>query len=189
MKQTIRRNMLKARMSLSDIAWKQKSCAIFKNICQIKNFTSSKNILIFMDFRKEVYTKPIIDWIMEHNKQAIIPRVNPNSDILELCIIKDYTDMDISDLGIREPKSSHTNFAKPEDIDLVIIPGVAFTTDGGRLGYGGGYYDRLIPLMSKKPLLIAPAFELQIVEQLPLEQHDIRIDMIVTESRIIDCNR
>ncbi len=187
MKKNIRKTILKARMGLNDMDWQQKSISIFKNLCQLKNFKSSTNIMTFMDFKREVSTNPINDWILMQNKNLIIPRVVKNNPILELCIIKDINNMELSNLGIKEPKSTHKDFVEPKDIDFVIIPGVAFTTDGARLGYGGGYYDRIIPLMIKKPLIVAPAFELQIIDNLPLEPHDINIDMIVTESRIIKC--
>jgi len=68
------------------------------------------------------------------------------------------------------------------------LPGVAFTRDGARLGYGGGFYDRLLAGIAQRPILIAAAFALQIVEALPQEAHDARVGWLVTEQETIDCS-
>nr|MBC8412083.1 5-formyltetrahydrofolate cyclo-ligase [bacterium] len=80
-----------------------------------------------------------------------------------------------------------------QDVDLVIIPGTGFDTDGNRLGYGGGYYDRLLSIESKRLAqvehipTVALAFEEQIGEEIPAEPHDIKVDIIITDERTIYC--
>ncbi len=69
----------------------------------------------------------------------------------------------------------------------MVLPGVAFDESGHRLGYGAGYYDRLLETENERPFLAALAFELQIVEQVPVAGHDVKVDMIVTEARVIRC--
>lgn len=144
--------------------------------------------MIFMDFRKEVMTRPIIEWLWSIGKSVIIPRVKKGSPILELCLIDSFDDMDLSPLGILEPKPDHIAFLSPDQIDFVFMPGVAFTNSGARLGYGGGYYDQLIPLMKNDVPRIALAFDLQLVNELPTEDHDIQIDGIITETDYIKCH-
>jgi 5-formyltetrahydrofolate cyclo-ligase len=75
----------------------------------------------------------------------------------------------------------------PEAIDWVLVPGVAFDPQGGRLGYGGGYYDRLLPLLPSMTRRVAGAFELQVVERVPAAPHDLRVDAVITELRELVC--
>src|SRR5262249_40038637 len=86
--------------------------------------------------------------------------------------------------GIPEPRSSCPVVA-PAAVDWVLVPGIAFTTDGGRLGYGGGFYDRLLPLFTPGVARIAGAFEVQIVDRVPAAPHDHTVDTVVTELRIL----
>lgn len=187
MKKALRKEMIQERRSLSDELWREKSHEILSRIMASDLLKGADTIMIFMDFRKEVMTRPIIEWLWTQNKKVIIPRVKENDPILELCVIESFDDMELSPLGIWEPKSDHKALACPDEVDFVFMPGVAFTKDGGRLGYGGGYYDQLIPLMNRAVPLVALAFDLQLVDNLPLEDHDIRIDKIITESALIQC--
>ncbi len=86
--------------------------------------------------------------------------------------------------GIPEPTLSCA-VVLPQDIDWVLVPGVAFDTAGRRLGYGGGFYDRLLPLFPSRTARVAGAFDLQLVERVPAAPHDLAIDTIVTETRTI----
>ena len=94
------------------------------------------------------------------------------------------TDLRPGTWGIPEPDPAHCGLAAPADIDFILVPGVAFDPDGGRLGYGAGYYDRLLAAwVSPLPPLVAAAFELQIVPAVPVLAGDHRVDLVVTESQ------
>jgi 5-formyltetrahydrofolate cyclo-ligase len=86
--------------------------------------------------------------------------------------------------GIPEPAATLPRI-ESEAIDWVLIPGVAFDLTGRRLGYGGGFYDRLLPLLRPDAPRIAGVFDLQIVERVPATAHDLTVDLMVTESRIL----
>ncbi|MEK7196768.1 MAG: 5-formyltetrahydrofolate cyclo-ligase, partial [Nitrospirota bacterium] len=86
-----------------------------------------------------------------------------------------------------EPSVDEARLRKMSDIDLVIIPGAAFDTQGNRLGYGAAYYDKLLATMERKIPIVAPAYEEQIVEKIPAEPHDIKVDKIITDKRVIEC--
>jgi len=88
--------------------------------------------------------------------------------------------------GIPEPTTGIC--VRVEDVDIVIVPGVAFSLDGARIGYGGGYYDRLLPRVKGAVPIVALAYEEQIFDSLPAEGHDISMDWIITPERIISCN-
>jgi len=89
--------------------------------------------------------------------------------------------MDIPEPPVREGRMSIN------DVDLVIIPGAGFDISGSRIGYGGGYYDRLLAGLQKAVLVIAPAYEEQGLDAIPSEPHDIKVQMIVTDNRLIRC--
>jgi len=86
--------------------------------------------------------------------------------------------------GISEPRD-HCSSVAVESIEWVLVPGVAFDASGGRLGYGGGYYDRLLPLLCGKAPRVAGAFEAQLVDAVPAAPHDVGVDCIVTERRLL----
>ena len=88
--------------------------------------------------------------------------------------------------GIPEPTTDAC--VKIEDVDIVIVPGVAFSADGARIGYGGGYYDRLLTWIKGTVPIVALAYEEQIFDELPAEGHDIGMDSIITPERIISCH-
>ncbi len=85
--------------------------------------------------------------------------------------------------GISEPKSDPRSAINLGAVDLAPIPGVAFDVREGRLGHGAGYYDKLLGSSDRRPLLVAGAFEVQVVDELPLARHDVLMDLVVTESR------
>jgi 5-formyltetrahydrofolate cyclo-ligase len=86
--------------------------------------------------------------------------------------------------GIPEPRR-HCAAVAIESIDWILVPGVAFDAHGRRIGYGGGYYDRLLPMLPATALRIAGAFEAQLVDRVPTAPHDLPLDAIVTEARVI----
>jgi 5-formyltetrahydrofolate cyclo-ligase len=89
-------------------------------------------------------------------------------------------------MGIPEPSSPKGYSLSLDEVDLIVIPGVAFDYSGNRLGYGGGFYDMLLAERQKKIPIIALAYEEQLVDKIPSEPHDIKIDMILTDKRLIE---
>jgi 5-formyltetrahydrofolate cyclo-ligase len=109
--------------------------------------------------------------------------------MLELYAIAD-PDLDVilSAQGIPEP-AAHCPSVSRAAIEFIVVPGIAFDPDGHRLGYGGGYYDRLLPLLSPHAPRVAGAFDLQVVPNVPVGPNDIAIDAVVTESRELSVPR
>jgi 5-formyltetrahydrofolate cyclo-ligase len=97
-----------------------------------------------------------------------------------------YKRQNKSEYGIPEPIIERTEDFKAENIDLVIVPGIAFDEEGSRIGYGGGFYDRFIQLLGHGVPLLSIAFELQVIPKIPSENHDLPVDKIITEKRVID---
>lgn len=186
-KKTIRRETLRKRDSIAKNLKTEKDISILQRIIMLPEFSAAKRILFYASFRSEVDTIDLIKLSLHLGKIAVLPRVCRKENILRLYEIKSINELASGYMWILEPPVDETKLRKMSDIDLVIIPGAAFDTQGNRLGYGAAYYDKLLATMENKIPIVAPAYEEQIVEKIPAEPHDIRVDKIITDKRVIEC--
>lgn len=149
-------------------------------------FRQAKTIHIFISKTDEPDTSPIIESAWESGKTVAVPCVVPDSFELFHSQLKSFEDLSSGALGVLEPSSEGRIAMNPESFDLVIIPGVAFDRQGGRLGYGKGYYDRF--LEQTAAFRLALAFNFQVLEKVPTEKHDVPMNGVLTESGIIEVN-
>lgn len=183
-KKSIRENILKKRKNLNE-----EERAVYSNEIANKLFSSSyykeaKTIMCFISFSDEVDTHEFIKQAIEDGKKIVVPITFPKTHELKPSLLKDFNELEPGFYNILTPKKEFKRFIEPKDIDLVITPGVAFRKDGYRVGYGGGYYDRFLSKIPDTPT-IAIAFDIQIVEDLPIDSYDIPVDYIYTEKNII----
>ena len=127
--------------------------------------------------------------VVRLGKRLALPAVDPAHKELKIFEVRDISELVSGYMGIPEPEITGNREISLRDIDIVIIPGAGFDIKGNRLGYGAGCYDRLLSASGKHLTTIALAFEEQIVERIPAESHDIKVDMIVTDKRVIRCAR
>jgi len=133
-------------------------------------------------------TEDAVKSAISTGKDVVIPVMDKRHRRILLSGLNDYDkELAPTSHGIIEPKPEFYKFVDLNDIDLMVLPGVAFDLNGHRLGYGAGYYDRLLRDADTRPFLVALAFEVQIVNKIPIGDHDVRMDKIITEKRIIDC--
>ena len=132
----------------------------------------------------EVRTAGLIERALHQRKRVLSPLLRPHGQLehREVSSIADYRP---AAFGLLEPDADTTPPADPSGADLIFVPGVAFAPDGGRLGMGGGYYDRLLARCAAAR--IGLAFEMQLAASSPQSPHDQRVDLIVTELRVIRC--
>ena len=150
---------------------------------KVKNLTVYKEaniIFTFISFGSEVDTLKLIEDALREGKTVAVPWINKEKKLMEAKVIRDLKDMYPGIFGILEP-SPEAESLSPGAIDLIITPGVAFDNKGGRIGYGGGYYDKFLAEVERTIPKIALSYELQRVEELPLEPFDIRITALITE--------
>jgi len=179
-KKAIRKKVLAARDTLSPGERAAKSREIEERLFSLPEFTCARVILFFASFRSEVDTDPMIRRALAFGKRVVLPKVKGTE--LALYEISDL-DKDVASgtWGIPEPYESTPILL--EEIDLIIVPGAGYDERGNRVGYGAGFYDKLLP--SFKRMTVALAFECQVVPNVPTEMHDIPIKKIVTERRVI----
>jgi len=171
---------LEERVRLSEI--------IQNSVLNLEEYREAEIIICYMPIKNEVDTLQIIKTALEEKKRIALPRVNRKTGSIEIYEIENLDeDLEEGSFGIREPKRNESRRLKYSDIDLVLVPGVAFDCHGSRIGYGGGHYDWL--LKRTNATKIALAYEVQIsCEDLPCEpHHDVCVDKIVTETRVIKC--
>lgn len=191
-KASIRENLLKKRLSLSQ----KKACffseKITEKLLDLPHFKKAKNILIYHPTKNEVKAtlelhrrifaplNPNTQKIA--NKTFALIRICPKTNRINLHKICDLNELKTGKFNIKEPPSHHPRISLNK-IDLIILPGIAFDKAGNRLGYGKGYFDRL--LKKTKAYKIGLAYDFQIVENIPAETHDQKVDLIVTDKKLI----
>jgi|LGOV01.1.fsa_nt_gb 5-formyltetrahydrofolate cyclo-ligase len=181
MKSKIRKETLNKRKNLTTKEVQEKSQNIYNRLISLA-LLNKQNTLLYMDFRNEVATSQMIQTVIEHTGFVLLPRVTGKQ--LTIHKIQNLEELVLSDYGILEPKVGY-NLVDYTEIDLILAPGVAFDRQCFRLGYGGGFYDKLLSQKRKEVPVIALAFDCQLIETVPTEPHDYKMDMIITEMEII----
>jgi len=194
LKQSLRNVLLKKRDRISDEYRKLKDDAIRKRLFTSDYFKKANTILFYASFRSEVATIKAIRNTLRLKKRVALPVVDTEHKQLKLFEVNDISELSAGYMGIPEPIAARGRNMKVNEIDIEIIPGIGFDINGNRIGYGAGYYDKLLSHRSRRLLkskghitTIALSFEEQIIERVPSEPHDIRVDVIITDKRIIEC--
>lgn len=172
-KSEIRRNIKRLRMMLSEMEKEEAASEVFAQLEKTAAFMMAQNILMYHSLPNELSTISFLKkW--KDRKNFFLPRVNGvNLDLLPYI----ESELERGAFDIEEPQGSE--LANVEDIDLMIIPAVAFDRRGNRLGRGKGFYDRL--LATSRATKIGVGYEFQLMEELPSEKHDVPMDMVITQ--------
>lgn len=187
MKRKLREQILCKRKAMVCSEVEQKSREIKKRLFSSSWYKDATCILFYVSFNNEVNTHTMIQESFDKGKKIIIPKIDIKKKALILSRLINWDDLCPGSYSILEPKDTCVTKVPFSSIDLCIIPGIVFDCEGNRIGYGGGYYDRL--LQSKCTAhRIGLAFELQIVKSIPAEPHDKKVEGIITENRIIVCS-
>jgi 5-formyltetrahydrofolate cyclo-ligase len=188
-KKELRKKVQVLRDVLDPMQQRLLSDKVAANLWNVPEFNSAETILFFISFRSEVDTLSMILRALEEDRTVCIPCTDMgDKSMVASRIMNMDSDLEMGNYNILEPREECLRPVPPDQIDVILMPGVAFDATGGRLGYGGGYYDRFLEKCSPGCTLIALAYELQIVEHVPCADHDHHIHKIVTEKRVIDCS-
>lgn len=140
-----------------------------------EQYIHAKTIYGYMPYNQEVRTVPMLERALREGKQVAVPKVY--GDTMRFILVTDLTRMAKSNMGIPEPIDDGPVAADPAA--LVLMPGLAFTIRGDRMGYGGGYYDKFLSAEPNHPT-VALCYDFQILESLPTEEYDIPVDLVLT---------
>jgi len=178
-KKVIRKQMKQQLIEQSESVRKVKSDAIFNRVIALDEWVVSSCIGITISRSFEVSTRRLIEQAWHEGKRIVVPKCKHESREMDFYEICDFAQLEIVYAGLYEPKVKETQLILAGDIDLLILPGIAFTPNGDRLGFGGGYYDRFLTNYQGK--LMALAFDFQMLDFVPVEEHDVTVDLIVTD--------
>jgi 5-formyltetrahydrofolate cyclo-ligase len=184
-KRSVRERILRARDAMPAHLRVAASTAIAATLSRRPDFIAARVVLLTLPFGSEWDTGLLLSAALAGSKTVAVPRVNQERHMLEIHAVCDAArEIAPGYRGIPEPRADCPPVALAS-IDWVLVPGVAFDAEGRRIGYGGGYYDRLLPLLDRSAARVAGAFELQVVERVPAAPHDTTVDAIVTERRTL----
>ena len=189
-RQYLRKKILQARDMLSAGERHEKSICVMQNFWNLPEIKQWTTLFIYVDFRSEVETLELIKSCLSQGKRVAVPLVDASAVRMIPLLIKD-PDKDLVPgyYDIPEPDPRKSLPVAAEEIDAAIIPGSVFDTNGGRLGYGGGYYDRFLVNDAPQAKRIGFAFEVQVVEKVPMLPHDQPLDILITEKRTVKVTR
>lgn len=189
---SLRKSKLAARDLMEPALRKEKSNRICALLTAHPVVTDADHLFVYVNFRSEVETMDLIRDLIAAGKTISVPvTLLKKSRLQAVRLTNPDTQLMPGCYGIPEPTPDQIAKATvdPATIDTVLIPGSVFDTGGGRLGYGGGYYDRFLTESAPRAARVGAAFELQLVDQVPMESHDQYMDVLVTEQQIYDCGR
>ena len=189
---SLRKDRLAARDLMEPALRKEKSNRICALLTAHPVITDAGHLFVYVDFRSEVETMDLIRDLIAAGKTISVPvTLLEESRLQAVRLTNPDTQLMPGCYGIPEPTPDQIAKATvdPLTIDTVLIPGSVFDTGGGRLGYGGGYYDRFLTESAPRAARVGVTFELQLVDQVPMEPHDQYMDVLVTEQQIYDCGR
>jgi len=194
MKQSLRQSIIAARQNMAAIDRAELSREITQRILNLTSYRNSGSVLGYMSFGAEFDTGGWVRQVLQNGKHLLLPKVNTSTKQLELYRVTDLQrDLAPGPWNIYEPVPEHCIKVDAQvRPDFVLLPGVAFGRDGSRLGYGGGYYDKLLARIAPgtkdcQPALVAAAFSMQLAKDIPQEATDRKVEWLITESEVIDC--
>jgi 5-formyltetrahydrofolate cyclo-ligase len=180
-KQALRKRILDARASIAPEERERLSRLITTRVLALPEVQRARCLLAYLSFGDELATAHLIESLRD--RRLVLPRIDRAAHRLDLYRVQDPTTDTMPGVwGIREPDPERCVRADLDEIDLIVVPGVAFTSACARLGYGGGYYDELLSRWERPPYRIAAAFDVQIVHAVPLTPADLPVDAVITQS-------
>ncbi|MFH7831216.1 5-formyltetrahydrofolate cyclo-ligase [Bacillus luti] len=182
----LRKQIIEHMNSLSEERYTTLSEQIAFSLYAQKEWAEAKTIGITLSMENEVNTYPIIEKAWEEGKKVVVPKCNKETRTMSFRQISNFDQLETVYMNLREPIPVLTEELDADEIDLQIVPGVAYTERGERIGYGGGYYDRYLVHYKGKTLSLA--YEFQMVQHIPVEPFDKNVEKIITEKGTIVIN-
>ncbi len=162
------------------------SDAIMARFFQLPEVAAANTVMFYVDVRDEVRTRQALPEALKSGKRIVVPYCVDGE--LELFWLESMDELELGMYRILEPRADLRTVAskrlQPEDLDLIMVPGVAFDRQGGRTGHGKGYYDKLLEHAKPTTPLVALSFECQLFDEIPMDVHDIYMDKVVTETAV-----
>lgn len=187
-KKALRKDILTKRKNIDTAEKEEMDKKILHRFFESRYYKEAENIFIYISYDSEINTSEIIDKAFKDGKKIYVPRTEFETRLMDAVEITSLDNLIKSSYGILEPsiEESHIN---PNELDLIVVPGVAFDRNGGRMGYGAGFYDRYFKKINKENIKrivkLALAYDFQVLEEVPMSVQDVPVDFIITEKEFI----
>ena len=178
----LKRRLRAERIQMSERVVREKSLRIYRRLIDMPAYQLARCIACYVSTKNEVDTKTVIQKAIGGGKQVGVPVTREDGD-MDFQAIEGLNDLRPVHYGLREPVPDPQKVLLPHTIDLILIPGIAFDRRGHRIGSGGGYYDRF--LARTEAVRIGLSYGFQIIERVPAEPHDVKMDLIITENEVM----
>ena len=165
------------------------SQGICEKFVALPEYAAAKTVMYYVDVRSEVRTRHYLATALTHGKKIVVPWCREDGT-LALYLLEDMNELALGMYKILEPRADLRDLpakqVRPDELDLIMVPGVAFDRRGARTGHGKGYYDKLLEHALSTTSLVALSFECQLFPEIPMQHHDIFMDKVVTEAAVYE---
>lgn len=186
-KERLRKQYTQIRNAIPNETRKQKSMVISEKLLSLSEYQNAENVLCYVSYQSEVNTLFLLERFMKDGKKVYCPKVDGKE--MHFLRIRSRNDLFPGAFGILEPSVDAEAFSLKETGNTIVIcPGLAFSENGGRLGYGGGFFDRFFAVFPSL-LKIGLCFSEQIAEDMKMDSHDVRLDMLVSDTGVFSCQK
>ncbi|MCO8121180.1 5-formyltetrahydrofolate cyclo-ligase [Stieleria sp. TO1_6] len=186
-KESLRKTAAQARRLLADKDRISKLAT--DQLLAMPQYAQARRVMWYVDVRDELRTRDALQRVLVGDQQIAVPYCVGQQ--IRLCRLDQMQDLAVGAFGILEPRQQLRGQidrnVSPNELDLVVVPGVAFDRRGGRLGHGHGFYDRLLADVADRTVLVGLAFQCQVVNAVPTADHDVSMDWLVTETQVVRC--
>lgn len=179
LKQQLRQRLQKQLEQMNKTEYLERSQELANQLYQTEEWKQAGTIGLTYARFPEVATLSIMEYAYKQGKKVALPRTNMKAREMHFYVIQDLDQLELRPYNLYEPKENLRFYVSPKELDLLIVPGLAFSKDGSRLGMGGGFYDRYLPFF--KGETVSLCFKEQLIESIPVEAHDMRIDLVLSE--------
>jgi 5-formyltetrahydrofolate cyclo-ligase len=176
-KRELRREVRARRDALAPEERERQGEAVARNLLALAEVLQASTVMAFSSFGSEVDTGPIIERLARDGRRVVLPRVEGRTIVP--VAYRSGDPVNPSSIGALEPAGGEP--VRPEEIDVVVVPGLAFDRRGHRVGYGGGFYDRFLGRLRPDALTVGICFSIQLVDEVPHGRGDLPVDLVVTE--------
>ena len=184
-KKALRSKIIAARRNLTDNYRQRASNRMLTVFCALPDFKEPRKVLCYASMADEVQIRPLMEKWLSLGVTVALPHITGKGQ-MEAVSFTDIDSLVEGEYGILTPDLEKGEIIPPDELDLIIVPGIAYDTRGERLGMGGGFYDAYLARATKAKR-IALAFSCQLVAKIPMEAHDVLVHKIITEQGIYNC--
>jgi 5-formyltetrahydrofolate cyclo-ligase len=186
-KEQMRENLRRLRAGVPSDLSEAACLGIWDNFRSTPQFRKAKGVGAFASTPGEINTFPLLEGILSAGKRLYLPRVVKGKTHFDFYPVSDLKNLEPGAFGILEPTGHKP--AAWDELDTVLVPGLAFDFKGDRLGFGKGYYDRVLPLLKKSTLIIGVAYSFQIVDKVPVSTEDVPVKALLSEKGYFPCHK